>query len=164
MEPALTTVGVGVGVVGSADGEHAAFEHTKTTACTANAKRARGSNIINNNNDNDDNNNNNGTKAAAVENAKATARTANAKSAHGSNGFANNDNNNNNGTNAATVVSARGVAKAMAYPRNHLDVHVEKAIAAFKASTLWASFVISVRGRGDLHPEVKKLPILLHIC
>ena len=38
------------------------------------------------------------------------------------------------------------------YPRDRLDVHVDKAIAAFKNSTLWASFVTSVRGRGDLHP------------
>ena len=35
---------------------------------------------------------------------------------------------------------------------------MEKAIAAFKASTSWASFVTSVRGRGDLHPGVKELP------
>ena len=44
------------------------------------------------------------------------------------------------------------------YPRDRLDVHVEKAIAAFKVSTSWASFITSVRGRGDLHPGVKELP------
>ena len=35
---------------------------------------------------------------------------------------------------------------------------MEEAIAAFKASTSWANFVTSVRGRGDLHPGVKELP------
>ena len=44
------------------------------------------------------------------------------------------------------------------YPRDRLDVHVEKEIAAFEASTSWANFVTSVRGRGDLDPGVKKLP------
>ena len=45
------------------------------------------------------------------------------------------------------------------YLRDRLDVHVEKAIAAFKASTSWASFVTSVRGRGDLHPGVKEFAL-----
>ena len=71
---------------------------------------------------------------------------------------------------AATAAAIELTANAKAirdgptakYPQDCLDVHVEKAIAAFKPSTSWVSFVTSVRGsvrgRGDLYPGVKALP------
>ena len=59
--------------------------------------------------------------------------------------------------NAATVEIAED-ATAAKYPHDCLDVHVEKAIAAFKASSSLANFVTSVRGKGDLHPGVRELP------
>ena len=67
---------------------------------------------------------------------------------------------NNNNEDGTLARKARGsnTAAPGTYPRDRLDEHVEKAIAAFKASTSWASFVTSVRGRGDLHPGVKDLP------
>ena len=78
------------------------------------------------------------------------------------------DNDHNNGTTVGRGPVANGqtsphnngttASSSIAYPRDRLDVHVEKAIAAFKASNSWASFVTSVRGRGDLHPGVEDLP------
>ena len=66
-------------------------------------------------------------------------------------------------TNAAALNDA-GTANATTakatpnYPHNRLAFHVEKVIAAFKASTSWANCVSSGRGRGDLHPGVNELP------
>ena len=57
----------------------------------------------------------------------------------------------------ATAAPATAKETTGKYPRGPLDVHVEKAIAVFKASTSWANFVTSVRGRGDLYPGVKGL-------
>ena len=71
---------------------------------------------------------------------------------HGIEATSNSDPKNTASTKAANA------ATAAEYPRDQLNVHVEKAIAAFKASTSWASFVTSVRGRGDLHPGVRELP------
>ena len=43
------------------------------------------------------------------------------------------------------------------YVRDRLDDHVEKATAAFQKSSSWGDFIRSIRGRGNLHPEVGSL-------
>ena len=44
------------------------------------------------------------------------------------------------------------------HPPDRLDSLIESASAAFVASDSWGSFIRSIRGRGDLHPDVAKLP------
>ena len=43
------------------------------------------------------------------------------------------------------------------YVTDRLDDHIEKAAAAFQKSSSWGDFIQSIRGRGDLHPEVGSL-------
>ncbi|VEU43031.1 unnamed protein product, partial [Pseudo-nitzschia multistriata] len=49
-------------------------------------------------------------------------------------------------------------ARATTYPPDRLDQHVAKAVEAFLKAPTWGDFVRSVRGRGDLHPDVDRLP------
>ena len=108
-----------------------------------------------------------GTHVTTADAATAAGGEANSEGARGSDattaagGEANDEgargfyiNNINTSTSSqdlnATAAPATGKETTGKYPRNHLDVHVKKAIAAFKASTSWASFVTSVRGRGNL--------------
>ena len=82
--------------------------------------------------------------AAATANTAAIVNAASAKA--------------RNSNTVATANAADTTAKApdpTNHPRDRLDVHVEKVIAAFKALTSWNDFVTSVRGRGDLHPGCK---------
>jgi hypothetical protein len=43
------------------------------------------------------------------------------------------------------------------YPRDHLGVHVDQLAARYKSSLSWGSFIQEVRGKGDLHLNVKEL-------
>ena len=103
------------------------------------------------------------TKPAAIATTVETKAVAIATTANTEAAFKAARPNNRNGTTATaeaafTDTVGTTVKPPMSYPRDRLDVHVEKAIAAFKVSTFWASFVTSVRGREDLHHGVKKLP------
>ena len=86
-----------------------------------------------------------------IETVQACTVTINAATV----AIANNDTNNET---PARIARSPNSAAPGTYPRDRPDVHVKKAIAAFKASISWANFVTSVRGRGDLHPGVKELP------
>ncbi|VEU39857.1 unnamed protein product, partial [Pseudo-nitzschia multistriata] len=57
-----------------------------------------------------------------------------------------------------TTTEARERPLTTTYPYDRLDAHVTKAVTAFHQANCWGDFVRSVRGRGDLHPEVGELP------
>ena len=67
---------------------------------------------------------------------------------------------------AVAVIAAPPSSRVLLPTRHHqheydldrLDAHIEHAAAAFKASGSWGDFVRSIRGRGDLHPDVGTLP------
>jgi hypothetical protein len=43
------------------------------------------------------------------------------------------------------------------YTRDRLDAHVDQLASKYKSSLSWGDFIRSVRGKGDLHPNVKDL-------
>jgi len=47
---------------------------------------------------------------------------------------------------------------AHSYPRDDLDDLVAQATDAFKAAPSWEAFNREMRGKGDLHPDVKDIP------
>eukprot|EP00536_Pseudo-nitzschia_multiseries_P002081 jgi/Psemu1/4840/gm1.4840_g len=44
------------------------------------------------------------------------------------------------------------------YPIDRLDVHITRAIQAYNNSTSWGEFIRTIRGRGDIHPNVDAIP------
>jgi len=43
------------------------------------------------------------------------------------------------------------------YERDRLDGYIEDLILQYESSSTWGAFIRSVRGRGDLHPEVSSI-------
>eukprot|EP00536_Pseudo-nitzschia_multiseries_P010811 jgi/Psemu1/27079/gm1.27079_g len=44
------------------------------------------------------------------------------------------------------------------YPPDRLDAHIAHAITAYHRSTSWRDFIQTIRGRGDIHPDVATIP------
>eukprot|EP00536_Pseudo-nitzschia_multiseries_P018007 jgi/Psemu1/53700/gm1.53700_g len=44
------------------------------------------------------------------------------------------------------------------YPRDRLDEHITQAISVYRHSASWGDFIRTIRGRGDIHPNVGTIP------
>ena len=60
-------------------------------------------------------------------------------------------------SNAAATATKTALFHQQGYIRDRLDAHIEKAAAAFTKSSSWGDFIRSIRGKGDLHPNIDSL-------
>eukprot|EP00536_Pseudo-nitzschia_multiseries_P015922 jgi/Psemu1/44297/gm1.44297_g len=52
----------------------------------------------------------------------------------------------------------RSPSTSSSYPPDRLDAHIAHAVTAYHRSTSWGDFIRTIRGRGDIHPDVATIP------